>query len=87
MEQDIASGINVVRHKYSNDPIVKGKLLFIQFCKKKCPRSGHIISTCPDKIYAKSLDKPNFQKQTFNQAMKRNQDLPNKQVTSNNSDR
>ena len=28
MEQDIAHGINVVRHKYSNDPNFKGKPLF-----------------------------------------------------------
>ena len=35
-------------------------------------------------MYAKPLDKRNFQKQTFNQAMKGNQNLPNRQVTSNN---
>ena len=34
MEQDIAHGINVVRHKYSNDPNFKGKPLFLKFCKK-----------------------------------------------------
>ena len=28
MEHDIAHGINVVRHKYSNDPNFKGKPLF-----------------------------------------------------------
>ena len=83
MEQDIAHGINVVRHKYSNDPYFKGKPLFLEFCKK-CSRSGHNISTCPDKRYTKPLVKPNFQKQTFNQAMKGNQNLPNIQVTSNN---
>ena len=33
MEQDIAHGINVVRHKYSNDPNYKGKPLFLKFCK------------------------------------------------------
>ena len=82
MEQDIAHGISVVRHKYSNDPNFKGKTLFLKLCKK-CSRSGHIISTCPEKGYKKPLDKPKFQKQTFNQAMKGNQNLPNRQVTSN----
>ena len=32
----------------------------------------------------KPLDKPNFHKQTFHQAMKGNQNIPNRQVTSNN---
>ena len=84
MEQDIAHGINVVRHKYSNDPNFKGKPLFLKFCKE-CSRSGHSISTRPEKRYTKPLDKPNFQKQTFNQAMKGNQNIPNRQVTSNNT--
>ena len=92
LEQDIAHEINVVRHKYSNDPNFKGKPLFLKFCIK-CSRSGHSISTCPEREhfmqnfrqrYIKPLDKPNFQKQTFNQAMKGNQNLPNRQVTSNN---
>ena len=34
MEQDIPHGLNVVRHKYSNDPNFKGKPLFLKFCKK-----------------------------------------------------
>ena len=34
MEHDIAHGINVVRHKYSNDPNFKGKPLFLKLCKK-----------------------------------------------------
>ena len=72
MELDIAQGINVVRHKYSNDPSFKRKPLLLQFCKK-FSRSGHSISSCPDKRHTKPLDKPNFQKQTFNQAMKGNQ--------------
>ena len=50
---------------------------------KKCIRSGHSISTCPEKNYTKPLEKPNFQKQTFNQARKGNQNLPNRRVTSN----
>ena len=45
--------------------------------------SGHSISTCPEKNYTKPLEKPNFQKQTFNQARKGNQNLPNRRVTSN----
>ena len=61
MEEDIPHGLNVVRHKYSNDPTFKGKPLFLKFCKK-CSRSGHSISTCPEKKYTTSLDKPNFQK-------------------------
>ena len=36
------------------------------------------------KRYTKPVDKPNFQKQTFNQAMRGNQNLPKRQVTSNN---
>ena len=83
MEQDIAHGIDVVRHKYSNDPNFKGKPLFLKF-SKKCSRLGHSISTCPEKRYTKPLDKPHFQKQIFNQAMKGTQNLPNRQVTSNN---
>ena len=83
MEQDIAHGINLVRHKYSNDPKFKGKPLVLKFCKK-CSRSGKSISTCPEKRYTKPPDKPNFQKQTFNQAMKGNQILPNRKVTPNN---
>ena len=59
MEQDIAQRINVVRHKYSNDPNVKGKPLFLIFCKK-CSRSGHTIATYPDKRYPKPLEKANF---------------------------
>ena len=34
MEQDFAHGMNVVRHKYSNDPNFKGKPLFLKFCEK-----------------------------------------------------
>ena len=83
MEQDIAYGINVVRQKYSKDSNFKGKPLFLKCCKK-CSHSGHSISTCPDKRYKKPLDKSNLRKQIFNQAMKVNQNLPNKQVTSNN---
>ena len=52
MEQDFAHGINLVRHKYSNDPNFKGKPRFLKFCKK-CSRSGHSISTCPAKRYTK----------------------------------
>ena len=37
----------------------------------------------PQKRYSKPLEKPDFQK-TFSQAVKGNQNLPNKQVTSNN---
>ena len=70
MERDIAQGINVVRHKYSNDPKIKGKPLFLKFYKN-WSRSGHSISTCPDKRYTKTLEKPYFQKQTFNRAMKK----------------
>ena len=83
MEQDIAQGINAVRHNYSNDPNFKGKTLFLKFYSR-CSRSENSISTSPDKRYTKSLEKPNYQKQTFNQAMKSNKNLPNKQVTSNN---
>ena len=59
MEQGIAQRINVVRHKYSNDPNFKGKSLFLNFCKK-CSRSGHINSTFPDKRYPISFEKPSF---------------------------
>ena len=83
MGKYIAHGINVVRHKNSNDPNFKGQPLFLKLCKK-CSRLGHSISPCPNKRYTKPLKKPNCQKQTFNQAMKGNQKLPNKQVTSNN---
>ena len=71
MEQSIAHAINVVRHKYSNDPNFKGKPLFQKFCKK-CSRSEHSISACPEKRSIIPFDKPNSQKQTFNQAMKGN---------------
>ena len=83
MEQDIAHGINVVGHMYSNGPNFKGIPIFLKFCKK-CSRSGHSSSTCPDKSYTKPFDKLGFQKQIFNQAIKVNQNLPNKQVTSTN---
>ena len=69
MDQDIAQGINVVRHKYSNDPNFKGKPLLLKFCKN-CSRPGHSISTCPEKRYTKPLDKPNLQRQIFNQTRK-----------------
>ena len=78
-EQGTAHGINVVRCSTSN---FKGKPLFLKLCKK-CLRSGHSISTCPDERYSKLTDKPNLEKQNFNQAMKGNQNLPNSQVTSN----
>ena len=68
---------------YSNDPIFKGKPLFLK-CFKKGSRSAHSISTWPEKCYTKPLDMPKFQKQTFNQAIKRNQNLPNREITSNN---
>ena len=45
---------------------------------------AHSISTCSDKRYTKPLEKTNFQKQTCNQEMKGNQNIPSKQVTSNN---
>ena len=50
---------------------------------KKCSRSVHSISICPDKQYTKPIEKLNFQKQTFDQAIKGNQNLSNKQVASN----
>ena len=33
MDQDIAYEINVVQHKYSNDPNFEGKPIFLKFCK------------------------------------------------------
>ena len=83
MEQDIAHGINVVQSKHWKDPNFKEKPFFSIFCKN-CSRSEHSISTCLGKRYTKLLNKPNFQKQTFNQAMKGNQNLPNRHVKSNN---
>ena len=83
MEHDIAYEINVVRHRYSNDQSFKGKPIFPKFCKN-CSRSGHSVSTCPDKRYTKHLENANFQKKTIIQAMRGNQNLPNKQVTLNN---
>ena len=80
MEQDIAYGINLAQQKYSNDPNFKGKLLFLNFCRK-CSQSEHSFSTCPEKRYVKLLEKSSFRKRTFNQAMKGNPNLPNKQVT------
>ena len=65
MEQDTVRGINVVQHKFSNDPNLKEKPLFLKLCEKGS-RSGHSISTCPEKRYTKSLEKPNFQKKIFN---------------------
>ena len=50
---------------------------------KNCAQSGHSISTRPEKRYRKPVEKCNVQKQTFNQATKGNQKLPNKPVTSN----
>ena len=82
MEQVIAHRINIVSHKYSNDPNFKWKALSFEFCKK-CSRSGHSISTCSDKKYTKQLRNPIFQKQIFNQAMKGKQNLPDKQANSN----
>ena len=82
MEHDITQGISVVQHKYANNPNFKGKPLFLKFCKK-CSRSGQNISICVDKRYTKHIEKPSFQKHIFNQAMKGNQTLPNKQVTLN----
>ena len=70
MEQDIAHGIKLVRHQYSKDPNVKGKILFLKFCKK-CSHSGHSISTCPEKRYAKPLDKPIFLKTNFQSSNER----------------
>ena len=61
MEQDIAHVINLVPHKYSIDPNFKGKPLFLKFCKN-CLRSGHSISTCPEKRYTQPIDKPNSQR-------------------------
>ena len=71
MEQNIAYGINVVQHRYSNESKFKGKPLFLKFCKL-CSRSGHSLSTFPEKSYTKPNDQPNFQKQNFSQAMKIN---------------
>ena len=59
MEQDIAQGINVVRHKFSNDPNFKGNTLSLK-CYKKSSRSGHNICNCPGKRYTKPLEKTNF---------------------------
>ena len=81
MEEDIALGTNVVRHKYSNDTNFKSKPLFLKFCRK-CSRSGHSISLVLTKHKQNHLK--NVQKQIFNQAMKGNRNLPNKQVKSNN---
>ena len=69
MEQDIAYGINVIQHKYTNIPNFKRKPLFLKFCNK-CSQLGHSIFTHPVKRYMKSLEKPDIQMQTFNKAMK-----------------
>ena len=61
---------------------ILGSPLFLKFCKQFL-RSGHSISTCPDKKCTKPQDKPNFQKQTFYQPMKAKQNIPYKKVTSN----
>ena len=78
MEQHIAYGVNVVQHNYSIAPNFEEKPLFFKFCKRSS-RSGHRIFTCPKKSYINSLEKP--KKQTFNQAVKGKQNLPNKQMT------
>ena len=62
MEQDIGHGINVVRHKYSNDPKFKGKPIFLKYCKK-CSGTRNSISTCLDQRYTKTLEKTSFPKQ------------------------
>ena len=84
MEHDIAHGVNVVRLKYSNDPNFKEKPHFLKFCKKILP-SGHRNSSCPDKRQPTPLENPNFHKKIFNQAMKGNQNLPNKPPSRNGS--
>ena len=61
-EQEIAYGINVVQHKYSNDPYFKEKPLFLKKFRIKCSRSGHSISTCAEKRYTKRSEASNFQK-------------------------
>ena len=48
MEQDIAHGINKVRHKYSNYPNFKGKPLFLKFYK---------IAQAPDIVFLRALRK------------------------------
>ena len=52
--------------------------------KGSCSGHEHFFLRVPRKGVKKPLDKPNFQKQTFNQAMKCKQNLPNRQVTLNN---
>ena len=59
-EQDFAQGIKAVRHKYSNDPNFKGQPLFLKFYKRRS-RSENSFSTCPDRRYTTSLEKPNYQ--------------------------
>ena len=75
--------MGIVRHKYSNKTNFRGLPLFLNFFKK-CSRSGHSISNCPDKRYPKPLLKLNFRKEKFYQAIMAKKNPPNKQVTSNN---
>ena len=43
MEQDIACGVNFVRHKYSNETIFEGKPLFLKFCEKKVHNQDTVV--------------------------------------------
>ena len=84
-EQDIAHGINVVRYKNSIDQNLKGKPLFLKFCKKKNVHNQDTVFplalTNDTQNHLINLTSKN---KFVNQAMRGNQSLPNKHVTTNN---
>ena len=85
-DTDLVEKITEILNIYEKHPNFKGKPSFKKWCNY-CRRYGHSISECRQK-QQDNQNKPQKYKElnkSFNQYMKKDQNLPNKNVYSNNS--
>ena len=83
---DLTEKIAEILNKYEKNPTFKGKTSFKKWCNY-CRRYGHIIAECRKK-QQDNQNKPQKYKEpnkSFYQYMKKDQNLPNKNIQSNNS--
>ena len=83
---DLSEKITEILDIYERNPNFKGKQFFKKWCNY-CRRYGHIIAECRQK-QQDNQNKPQKHKdpnKSFSQYMKKDQNIPNKNIHSNNS--
>ena len=86
LDVDLSEKITEILNIYERNPNWKGKPSFKNWCNY-CRRYGHSISECRQKQQDNQNNRPKHKEpnKSFYQYMKKDQNLPNKNVSSNNS--